>query len=291
MKIVIDPNSGFCFGVVKAILAAEEELEKSGKLYCLGDIVHNNMEVERLKKKGLIVISHKELPQIKNAKVLIRAHGEPPETYKVAKENNITLIDASCPVVLRLQNKIKAGYQKSLSQNAQIVIYGKEGHAEVNGLVGQTNGNAIVINAVEDLKKIDFDKSVMLFSQTTQNKEQFDAIVKQIKQGINQNAKNKNLFVEANDSICRQVSNRGPQIAKFAASFELVVFVSGRKSSNGQYLYNICKKANPKTFFISSAEELQKEWFNNCHSVGICGATSTPMWLMREVAKTIKKIK
>lgn len=287
MKVAIDPNSGFCFGVVYAILAAEEELAKTGKLYCLGDIVHNNMEVERLKEKGLTVISRDDLQNIKDAKVLIRAHGEPPETYKMAIENNICLIDASCPVVLRLQNNIRAGYEASLKKNAQIVIYGKKGHAEVNGLVGQTNNTAIIINEVKDIEKIDFNKSVILFSQTTQSKEGFDEIVAIIKDKIQQ--RDKGLFVEANDTICRRVSNREPQISKFAASHDVIVFVSGKKSSNGLYLFNECKKNNPRSYFISTIDELEEHWFENCSSVGISGATSTPMWLMQDVANAIKK--
>jgi len=285
MKVVIDPNSGFCFGVVYAILAAEEELSNSGILYCLGDIVHNNMEVERLKTKGLKIISHQEFKTLKNVKVLIRAHGEPPETYKIAVKNNIQLIDASCPVVLRLQNKIRLGYEEASKKNAQIVIYGKEGHAEVNGLVGQTHNNAIIINAPEDIEKIDFNKSVILFSQTTQSKNGFDKMVAAIKERI---AKSDNkLFVEANDTICRQVANREPQISEFAASHDVVIFVSGKKSSNGLFLYNVCKKVNTRSHFISAAEELDKEWFKDCKSVGVCGATSTPMWLMKEVADII----
>ncbi|MDD3875983.1 MAG: 4-hydroxy-3-methylbut-2-enyl diphosphate reductase [Bacteroidales bacterium] len=288
MKVIIDPNSGYCFGVVYAILAAEEELEKTGELYCLGDIVHNNREVERLKGKGLKIINHDEFALLKNVKVLIRAHGEPPTTYKTAVENNIELIDASCPVVLRLQNKIKTGYEDALKKNAQIVIYGKKGHAEVIGLEGQTNNNAIIINEKDDIRKIDFEKSVILFSQTTQSKDGFDEIVKIIKEKI----KNKNnLFVEANDTICRQVSNREPQISHFAAVQDVLIFVRRKKSSNGLYLFNVCKSVNNRSYFISTVEDLKKEWFENCQSVGISGATSTPMWLMKDVSDAILKLK
>lgn len=286
MKVVIDPNSGFCFGVVYAIQAAENELEKNGTLYCLGDIVHNNMEVERLKGKGLKIISHEEFATLTNAVVLIRAHGEPPDTYSIALKNNIRLIDASCPVVLRLQNKIRLGYDEALKKNAQIVIYGKEGHAEVNGLVGQTVNAAIIINAISDIDKIDFSKSVILFSQTTQSKDGFDEVVRIIKKRL----KNKDLFVEANDTICRQVSNREPQISLFARAHDVIVFVGGKKSSNGIFLYNVCLKNNSRSYFISSPEELNPDWFINCRSAGVCGATSTPRWLMEQVADAISKL-
>ena len=285
MKVVIDPNSGFCFGVVYAIKAAEEELQKNDTLYCLGDIVHNNMEVERLKAKGLKIISHDEFAQLTHAVVLIRAHGEPPETYAIANKNNIRLIDASCPVVLRLQKKIRKGYNEALKNNAQIVIYGKKGHAEVNGLVGQTNNNAIIVNSISDIEKIDFTKSIILFSQTTQSKDGFDELVEILKQRI---SKDKTLFIEANDTICRQVSNREPQIAEFARIHDVIIFVSGKKSSNGIFLYNVCKKNNNRSFFISSPDELDEKWFLKCTSVGVCGATSTPMWLMEEVARRIE---
>ena len=285
MKVVIDPNSGFCFGVVYAIQASENELNKNGTLYCLGDIVHNNMEVERLKEKGLKIISHDEFKKLTDAVVLIRAHGEPPETYQTAIRNNIRLIDASCPVVLRLQNKIRLGYDEALKKNAQIVIYGKEGHAEVNGLVGQTNKDAIIINSIDDIDKIDFNKSIILFSQTTQSKDGFDQLVLLLKEKIE--GKGKDLFIEANDTICRQVSNREPQISEFATSHDVIIFVGGKKSSNGIFLYNVCLKNNKRSYFISTIEELDLNWFINCNSVGVCGATSTPMWLMKEVAQKI----
>jgi len=286
MKVVIDPSSGFCFGVVYAILAAEEELDKTGSLYCLGDIVHNNKEVERLKAKGLKIISHDELKEMKDVKVLIRAHGEPPSTYDLALKNNIQLIDASCPVVLRLQNKIRLGYEEALKKDAQIVIYGKEGHAEVNGLVGQTENKAVIINDIADVEKIDFSRSIILFSQTTQSKYVFDEIVNIIKSRIH---KEKHLFIDANDTICRQVSNREPQISIFASSHDVIVFVSGKKSSNGLFLYNVCKRINLKTYFISDVDEIEYAWFEDCSSVGVCGATSTPRWLMQEVADIIGK--
>jgi len=285
VKVVIDPNSGFCFGVVYAIQAAENELNKSKTLFCLGDIVHNNMEVERLKEKGLKIISHEEFEKLTDAVVLIRAHGEPPETYQTAIRNNIRLIDASCPVVLRLQNKIRLGYDEALKKNAQIVIYGKEGHAEVNGLVGQTNNDAIIINSINDVDKIDFNKSIILFSQTTQSKYGFDELVLLLKKKVKE--KGSNLFIEANDTICRQVSNREPQISEFATSHDVIVFVGGKKSSNGIFLFSVCLKNNKRSYFISTLEELNPGWFVNCNSVGVCGATSTPMWLMKEVALKI----
>jgi len=285
VKVVIDPNSGFCFGVVYAIQAAENELNKNKTLYCLGDIVHNNMEVERLKEKGLKIISHEEFEKLTDAVVLIRAHGEPPKTYQTAIRNNIRLIDASCPVVLRLQNKIRLGYDETFSKNAQIVIYGKEGHAEVNGLVGQTNKDAIIINSTDDIGKIDFNKSIILFSQTTQSKDGFDQLVLLLKEKIKK--KGHGLFIEANDTICRQVSNREPQISEFAAAHDVIVFVGGKKSSNGIFLYNVCLKNNKRSYFISTIEELDQNWFINCNLVGVCGATSTPMWLMEKVAQKI----
>lgn len=288
MEVVIDPNSGFCFGVVYAIQAAEKELETHTELYCLGDIVHNNMEVERLKGKGLKIISHEELENLRDVTVLIRAHGEPPQTYQTAIKNNIRLIDASCPVVLRLQNKIRSGYDEALRRNAQIVIYGKTGHAEVNGLVGQTNNKATVVNGLEDIDKIDFNKSVILFSQTTQSKDGFDELVDVLRKRVA--SRGNSLFIEANDTICRQVSNREPQISEFAASHDVIVFVSGKKSSNGIFLYNVCLKNNRRSYFISTLEELDSSWFIKCKSVGVCGATSTPRWLMEEVAARIRQI-
>ena len=290
MKVHVDPNSGFCFGVVFAIMMAEEELEKSGLLYCLGDIVHNNREVERLASKGLIIINHDELKNIKNSKVLIRAHGEPPETYKIALENNLELLDASCPVVLKLQNRIRIGAEEMQKNNGQIVIYGKEGHAEVNGLVGQISGDAIIVNNESDLDKIDYSKPVRFYSQTTQPTEGFnemiDGITKRFKRAGNIHPD----FIPY-DTICSQVSHKEPRLKKFAKEHDVVIFVSGRKSSNGLFLYNLCLSINPKTYFISEKSELKKEWFENANTAGVCGATSTPMWLMEEVAEEINKIK
>ena len=283
MIIEIDKDSGFCFGVVNAIHKAEEELASKGELYCLGDIVHNSMEVERLSKKGLVTIDHNEFERLRNKKVLLRAHGEPPLTYQKARENKIEIIDATCPVVLNLQKNIKKAYLESNPNETQIVIYGKIGHAEVNGLVGQTDGHAIIIESVADLDKIDFNKNIRLFSQTTKSIEEFDRIVSEIKKKIT----GRNVF-EYNDTICRQVANRIPKIITFVSKHELVFFVSGRKSSNGKVLFDECKKVNSNVHLISELEELDFSLLKGVRSIGICGATSTPKWLMEEVKKKIE---
>ncbi|PKP22316.1 MAG: 4-hydroxy-3-methylbut-2-enyl diphosphate reductase [Bacteroidetes bacterium HGW-Bacteroidetes-21] len=285
MKIEIDTNSGFCFGVVNAIRKAEQALEKEDKLYCLGEIVHNNVELQRLSEKGLITINHDQFKELRQVTVLIRAHGEPPETYAIAKENDITLIDSTCPVVLRLQLKISKGYQETAKENGQIVIFGKEGHAEVNGLVGQTNNTAIVVNGSEDLSKIDFSLPITIFSQTTQDLEKYHNIIEEISRKI----KNESLL-NYNDTICRQVSNRSKELRVFARSHDVILFVSGKNSSNGKVLFEVCLNENPRTFFISSPEDLRQEWFKGIQSTGICGATSTPLWLMEKIAETIKII-
>ena len=285
MIVEIDNDSGFCFGVVNAIHKAEEELAFKGKLYCLGDIVHNSMEVERLSKKGLVTIDHNEFDKLCNKKVLLRAHGEPPQTYQKAKENKIEIIDATCPVVLNLQKNIKKAYLESNPNETQIVIYGKIGHAEVNGLVGQTDGHAIIIENIADLDKIDFNKNIKLFSQTTKSIEEFNRIVSEIKKKIT----DKNVF-EYNDTICRQVANRIPKITAFVSKHELVFFVSGRKSSNGKVLFDECKKVNNNVHLISELEELDFSLLKGVRSVGICGATSTPKWLMEEVKKKIETL-
>jgi 4-hydroxy-3-methylbut-2-enyl diphosphate reductase len=288
MNVTIDPNSGFCFGVVYAIEIAERELAKSSKLYCLGDIVHNNMEVKRLKDMGLIIIEHDELDRLHDCKVLIRAHGEPPETYRIALKNNLELIDASCPIVLNLQNEIRYGFEEMQDKGGQIVIYGKEGHAEVNGLRGQTMGRAIVIGSEDDLDKIDFKKPVHLYSQTTKSVIGFQAIVEKIRQRMEAVSSTGKIDFRWNDSICRQVSNRSGKLQDFAAKFEAVIFVSGKKSSNGMILYQVCKDVNPNTHLVSGKEDLRKEWFSGISDIGVCGATSTPMWLMEEMAAEIR---
>lgn len=282
-KVEIDEESGFCFGVVTAINKAEEELTKGGTLYCLGDIVHNSREVERLKAMGLITINHEEFNRLHDVKVLLRAHGEPPETYTIARRNNIEIIDATCPVVLRLQKKIKQEYIQEDDEEKQIVIYGKNGHAEVLGLVGQTTGQAIVIEKLEEAGTLDFSKSIRLYSQTTKSLDEFQKIVEYIKEHISPD-----VTFEYYDTICRQVANRIPNIKKFAASHDLVFFVSGKKSSNGKILFSECKKVNPNSHLIDSAEEIDNELLLGAESIGICGATSTPKWLMEEISEAIK---
>ena len=282
-RIEIDEHSGFCFGVVTAIRKAEEELDRTGRLYCLGDIVHNSNEVERLKAKGLITIDHEQLKQLHDVKVLLRAHGEPPETYRIAAENNIEIIDATCPVVLRLQKRIKQEYDNTLSgKEKQIVIFGKNGHAEVLGLVGQTEGKAIVIESIGEVSKLDFSKDIRLYSQTTKSLDEFREIVAYIKEHISPEA-----TFEYFDTICRQVANRMPNIRQFAAGHDLIFFVCGHKSSNGKILYHECRKVNPNSYQIDGPGEIDKKLTENARSIGICGATSTPKWLMEACKKEI----
>jgi 4-hydroxy-3-methylbut-2-enyl diphosphate reductase len=291
MNVVIDQNSGFCFGVIKAIHAAENHIaEDSSKLFCLGEIVHNNEEVKRLENAGLITIQHQNIEQIKGERMLIRAHGEPPETYLRAQDSNVKVIDATCPVVLKLQQRIRKGYKEMQLINGQIIIFGKEGHAEVNGLVGQTNNSAIVIGSKADIDKIDFNRPARLYAQTTQSVEDFKKLVDEIEKRFQKINHIESDFFMAFDTICRQVSNRTPQLQVFASSYQVILFVSGKQSSNGKYLYQMCKNVNQKTFFISSTDEIQPEWFENINSVGICGATSTPMWLMEKVASSVKSL-
>lgn len=290
MEVKIDPHSGFCFGVVYAIQMAEDELNESGKLFCLGDIVHNSEEVDRLKAKGLEIIDHERLHKLRDCKVLIRAHGEPPETYRIAAENNIELIDASCPVVLKLQHRVREGYIETDDEGGQVVIYGKQGHAEVNGLIGQTDGKAIVVMEEKDLDKVDFRKPIQLFSQTTKSTKGFFKIKGEIEKRLREAGSEPGDIFEANDTLCRQVSNREPQLRSFAPQFDVVIFVSGQKSSNGKILYEVCKEVNPRTHFVSSKEEIEKIWFEGAGKVGICGATSTPMWLMEAVKERITQL-
>ncbi len=279
MLIEIDEGSGFCFGVTTAIKKAEEELTDHGRLYCLGDIVHNGREVDRLKKLGLVTVNHSDLLSMRNTRVLLRAHGEPPQTYAVAREHNISVIDATCPVVLNLQKRIRKAYE----QGGQIVIYGKNGHAEVVGLVGQTDGHAIVIESLEDAKRLDFSRDMQLFSQTTKSLEGFREIVEYIGQHM-ENGANFSYF----DTICRQVANRIPNIMKFAARHDVIIFVSGKKSSNGKVLYNQCLSVNGRTYMVDDPSEIDFGWFDDVETVGICGATSTPKWLMEDCKKRIE---
>jgi 4-hydroxy-3-methylbut-2-enyl diphosphate reductase len=289
MIINIDDKSGFCFGVVNTISKAEEELDKSGKLYCLGNIVHNNAEVERLQKKGLVTINYEEFEQLKNCKVLIRAHGEPPKTYETARKNNIELIDASCKVVLKLQSRIRKSFSENDNER-QIVIYGKEGHAEVNGLVGQTKSKAIVIKQISDLNKIDFSKPVVLFSQTTMDIDNFAIISNEISSRMQKIFGTDEIPFIINDTICRQVANRAPHLRQFAVNNDVIIFASGKDSSNGKVLFEVCKKINANSYFVSGIPDIDKSWFKEVNSVGICGATSTPRWLMEEIAAYIKPI-
>ena len=277
MKIEIDQGSGFCFGVTRAINKAEEELAQRNTLYCLGDIVHNGKECDRLKKMGLITIGHEEFEHLQNTKVLLRAHGEPPETYHKAQQNGIEIIDATCPVVLNLQERIRKEYASLKSDEKQIVIYGKKGHAEVLGLVGQTEGKAIVIETPEDISKLDLGKDISLYSQTTKPLDGFREIVEYIGTHISPTATFKYY-----DTICRQVANRMPHIREFASRHDVILFVCGKKSSNGRVLFNECKNINPRAYMIDSADEIDFTWLDDCNSVGICGATSTPKWLMEE---------
>lgn len=288
MTIEIDSNSGFCFGVVTAIKKAEEELDNSGHLYCLGDIVHNAGEVERLCGKGLVTITHDDLSKLKDVKVLLRAHGEPPQTYHTAANNNVEIIDATCPVVLQLQRRIKKAYDEGVEAEKNggakplIVIYGKNGHAEVNGLVGQTNGEAVVIQDLDGINTLNLDRDILLYSQTTKSLEGFRQVVEEIKK-----RKSTGKF-EYFDTICRQVANRMEKMREFARNHEVVIFVSGAKSSNGKVLFEKCREVNPKTHLISNTSELDPAWIVGADSVGICGATSTPLWLMEKVADRIR---
>ena len=303
LQIEIDEGSGFCFGVTTAIKKAEEELAKGTKLYCLGDIVHNSMEVERLTQQGLITINHDQLRELHDVTVLLRAHGEPPETYELARKNNIEIIDATCPVVLALQRRIKNQYEKNgnnitesvekvdleaelknkqRASTAQIVIFGKNGHAEVLGLVGQTHSQAIVIENFEDVEKLDFNRDIYLYSQTTKSLNEFHRIIEYIQTHISEAAQFRSF-----DTICRQVANRMPNISSFAAKHDLILFVAGRKSSNGKVLFHECLSVNPNSHQVESADEINMEWFDNVQTVGICGATSTPKWLMEECRDAI----
>lgn len=281
--VEIDQKSGFCFGVVTAIRKAEEELKKSGTLYCLGDIVHNSDEMERLRSKGLITITHEQMAELHDVKVLLRAHGEPPETYALAKRNNIEIIDATCPVVLRLQQNIKESFDSS--RDTQIVIYGKNGHAEVLGLVGQTAGKAIVVEDVSQLDKVDFDRDIALYSQTTKSLEGFKTMIDTISR-----KKSSDTDFQSFDTICRQVAHRVEHLREFARQHQVVLFVAGEKSSNGKILYNNCKEVNPNTYLISNETHIDPAWLKDAESIGICGATSTPRWLMEKVRDFVTSV-
>jgi 4-hydroxy-3-methylbut-2-en-1-yl diphosphate reductase len=276
LQVEIDQNSGFCFGVVYAIEMAEAILDEQDSLYCLGDIVHNDEEVKRLTNKGLKIIDHEQLKALHDVKVLIRAHGEPPSTYQTALNNNLTLIDASCPVVLKLQNRVKNSYDKA----ERIYIYGKHGHAEVQGLMGQANNEAVVFQDIEELDMASMPESITLYSQTTKSTDKFYEIGRKLT--------DRGVKVNFHDTICRQVSNRDKELREFAQKYDQIVFVSGTKSSNGKVLYQVCKNTNPNSYFVSNVEQLDKDWFRENQSIGICGATSTPMWLMEEVRDRLR---
>jgi 4-hydroxy-3-methylbut-2-enyl diphosphate reductase len=276
LQVTIDSNSGFCFGVVYAIEMAQDMLDEHGYLYCLGDIVHNDEEVNRLKSKGLRIIDHDTFRELKNERVLIRAHGEPPSTYQTAIENNITLIDATCPVVLKLQNRIRGSFDK----NETIFLMGKKGHAEVTGLMGQINNEGIVFSDISELEGQSLPEEITLYTQTTKSKQKF----RETREALEA----KGIKVNAHDTICSQVSDRDVELRAFAKSYDKILFVGGTKSSNGMVLYNVCKDQNPQTFFISRVDEIDFSWFESGNTVGICGATSTPMWLMEDVQKALQ---
>ncbi|MDR1406193.1 MAG: 4-hydroxy-3-methylbut-2-enyl diphosphate reductase [Prevotellaceae bacterium] len=283
VTIEIDDKSGFCYGVIRAIRTAEKTLDAGGALFSLGEIVHNDKELERLKRKGLHIVNHDGLQALKQAKILIRAHGEPPETYAAARQQQLDIIDCTCPVVLKLQQRIKACYGKMKTRHGQLVIFGKRGHAEVNGLVGQAGGDALVIENEEQLASVDFSRPVYLFSQTTKNPQEFERVCAAIKARMH-----RGVALETHNTICGQVAGRQPHLENFAHRHDVILFVSGRKSSNGKVLFDACKAANPRSYFVEDAGEVQPHWFDGCRSVGVCGATSTPKWLMEQVAERIK---
>lgn len=289
MSVIIDENAGFCFGVVKAIDTAEEQLSHSSSLYCLGDIVHNNEEVQRLAALGLQVIDHSHLATLSDTSVLIRAHGEPPSTYQLAEKHNIRLIDATCPIVLALQKRIREGYESMRQCDGQVVIFGKQGHAEVIGLNGQTDNTAVIVSSPDDIDAIDFQRPIRLYSQTTKSKEDYAKLITNIKHRIQAIGKGDGDFVAYN-TICNRVSNRAKQLEQFATKVDLLLFVSGVNSSNGHYLYEYCLNVQPHTKRISSANEVDPGWLKGKRIVGITGATSTPRWLMEQVKTTVEHI-
>lgn len=283
MIIEIDRKSGFCFGVTNAVSKAEEMLKTEGELYSLGNIVHNESEVRRLHELGLKTINHDEFYQLRNCKVLIRAHGEPPETYEYARKNNISLIDATCPVVLKLQQRVKKAAEEMREADGQLVIFGHQGHAEVTGLAGQANHEVLIIDHPEDVQKLDPSRPVTVFSQTTKSVDDFNLLIRNMKNWSDDG------LIKAHDTICRQVSNRIPHLQQFAIRFDIIVFVGGQHSSNARVLFEACKKVNQNSFFVSSPEDLKQNWFHKAETVGVCGATSTPQWLMEKLADRINQ--
>ena len=291
MKVDIEPGSGFCFGVENAVRIAEEALRAGEKIFCLGEIVHNDLEVDRLKGLGLITISHEDFAQLRDCKVLIRAHGEPPSTYETARKNNIAIIEATCPIVHSLQEKIRLVLESARKEDGQIVIFGKQGHAEVIGLLGAAEEKGLLVTGLDDLHKIDFTRRVWLFAQTTKNKSEYDLIIESIRRNQEKaNPSHPDNFLKVYNSICGQVSGREPKLRIFARQHDVIIFVSGKNSSNGHMLYEVCLNENNRTHFISHPDEINPEWFINAGNAGICGATSTPRWLIHKVAEAIRKI-
>lgn len=285
MKVTIDPDSGFCFGVNRAILKAEAELEAGNPVYCLGEMVHNKVQMDLLKAKGLVVITHSDLQALKGQKIMVRAHGEPPETFQMMIDLGITIFDATCPIVTKLQQKINSSFTNGQSIDAQIIIYGKPGHAEVAGLIGNAGNAAIILSSSSDLEKIDFSKPVRLFSQTTMDAEGYVKIGEAIQYHM---LKVGNGDLVINKSVCRQVSGRAPALRLFVAGNDLIIFVGGSNSANGAYLFSVCKAINSRSFYISNIEDIELKWFEDSKSVGVTGATSTPAWLIENVAGFIK---
>lgn len=292
MKVEIEKTSGFCFGVENAVKIAGEALEKGERVYCLGEIVHNEIEVERLRSMGLVTIGYDEFERLHDCKVLVRAHGEPPSTYEKAKENGITIIDATCPIVHTLQERVKKVWIKASEENGQIVIYGKKGHAEVIGLLGQIDGDAILISSEDDLPEIDFTRPVYLFSQTTKSRENYNILAEKIREKLELASEGKDIKpqLKVYNTICGQVSGRVPDLREFSRNHDVILFVSGKGSSNGRMLFSICLGENPRSYFISTPGEIEKEWFKDAATAGVCGATSTPKWLIHEVAATVEKM-
>jgi len=289
MKVEIEESSGFCFGVENAIKMTEEALKSGEEIYSLGHIVHNEVEVTRLKNLGLRTISHDEFRNLKNRKVVIRAHGEPPETYRIARENNIDIIEATCPIVKSIQKKVKDNFEKS-GKDVQNLIFGKREHAEVIGLLGQTEGKSILLTGIEDIDKIDFSKPADIFSQTTKSREKYAELIKQIRLRYEKGGYRPGEMLKVNNTICGQVANREPKLKHFSRQHDVIIFVSGKKSSNGKMLYEACSGVNPSTYFISDTTEINKQWFDKVSTVGVCGATSTPKWLIKKVAEKIQML-
>jgi 4-hydroxy-3-methylbut-2-enyl diphosphate reductase len=282
MEVIIDDNSGFCFGVVRAIGEAESALERVGDVYSLGDIVHNRVEVQRLEQRGLHTVSHEDMSQLVGRTLLIRAHGEPPRTYRMAEELGITIIDATCPVVARLQRRLREAYDKMQEVGGSVVLLGKRGHAEVIGLTGQADDDVVVIEGEKDLENVDFTRPIYFLSQTTQSIALFNHLADIIKMRAGE------AIVTIDDTICRRVAGREALLSDFSRSVDVVIFVSGRKSSNGRVLYEVCRSANPRSYNVEESAEIELSWFEGAERVGICGATSTPRWLMEDVAEWIK---